>query len=273
MKDLELKNLKTFNIEEGSSHLNISSPKSLPSVLIATPMYSGQCTGQYTISIINTINNLSVNNCETYLANITNESLITRARNELVRMFLEDSKCTHIMFIDADMQFSAEAVYKLVEHDEDVVGGLYPKKVINWNALQTAANQGIENIKSFAGDYVINFPHGVNTIQKNSKGLVKVRHAGTGFMLVKRKVFERLSNHVPTYRTCTKKDSRGDFLKPLTKQFFDTSIDETGALLSEDYHFCDLWNKHGGEVFVDLDVELKHVGTHVFEGNIADFNF
>ena len=108
----------TYQIRSGNflsdETLNISKPTVPPSVLIATPMYSGQCTGQYTISIINAINNLSVNNCETYLANITNESLITRARNELVRMFLEDSKCTHIMFIDADMQFPAEAVYKLV---------------------------------------------------------------------------------------------------------------------------------------------------------------
>ena len=262
----------TYQIRSGNflsdEMINISKPTVAPSVLVATPMYGGQCTGQYTISIINAINNLSVNNCETYLANITNESLITRARNELVRMFLEDSKCTHIMFIDADMQFSAEAVYKLVEHDEDVVGGLYPKKVINWKALQTAANQGIENIKSFAGDYVINFPHGVNTIQKNSKGLVKVRHAGTGFMLVKRKVFERLSNHVPTYRTCTKKDSRGDFLKPLTKQFFDTSIDETGCLLSEDYHFCALWRKHGGKVYASTKLKFNHIGTHIFGGSI-----
>ena len=100
-----------------------------------------------------------------------------------------------------------------------------------------------------------------------------MRHAGTGFMMVKRKVFERLSKHVPSYRISTKKNSQGDFLKPIVEEFFDTSIDETGALLSEDYHFCDLWNKHGGEVFVDLSVELKHIGTHVFEGDITKFNF
>ena len=89
MNKLEGKNVEYIN------------PKTPSSVLIATPMYGGNAPGQYTISIINTINHLSNNSCETYLANLTNESLITRARNELVRMFLNDSKCTHIMFIDA----------------------------------------------------------------------------------------------------------------------------------------------------------------------------
>ena len=50
-----------------------------------------------------------------------------------------------------DMQFPAEAVYKLLEYDEDVVAGIYPKKIVNWKALEAASNAGVKDLKSFAG--------------------------------------------------------------------------------------------------------------------------
>jgi hypothetical protein len=57
-------------------------------------------------------------------------------------------------------------------------------------------------------------------------------------------------------------------VKPLTHEFFATSIDHTGALLSEDYHFCELFRKHGGKIHAHPFVKLEHVGTHVFGGDI-----
>ena len=64
-----------------------------------------------------------------------------------------------------------------------------------------------------------------------------------------------------------KKD--GEYVKPLTHEFFATSIDSTGALLSEDYHFCDLWRKHGGKIYANPFVKLEHVGTYVYGGDIV----
>jgi hypothetical protein len=87
-------------------------------------------------------------------------------------------------------------------------------------------------------------------------------------MLIKRRVFEILEEHVPTYRTSTAKDKDGEYLKPLTREFFATSIDSTGALLSEDYHFCELWKKHGGKIYANPFIKLNHVGTYVYSGDI-----
>ena len=84
-------------------------------------------------------------------------------------------------------------------------------------------------------------------------------------MMIREEVFEKLSPHVPEYRSSTLKDPAGNYIKPVAKQFFDTSIDSTGALLSEDYHFCELWGKHGGKVYVDPNIHLKHIGTHVLK--------
>jgi hypothetical protein len=103
----------------------------------------------------------------------------------------------------------------------------------------------------------------------DSDGVIEVRHGGTGFMLIKRHVFEKLKDHVPTYRTSTIKTPEGEYAHPLTYEFFATSIDDTGAMLSEDYHFCALWRKHGGKIFLNPFIKLEHVGTYAYSGNIV----
>ena len=115
-------------------------------IFVATPMYGGMCTGHYTIATINTINNLRKRKVEAFLANLMNESLITRARNELVRMFLKNTDCTHLMFIDADMYFEADAVGRLLDADRDIVCALYPKKEISWDRVRQAVEMNRKTI-------------------------------------------------------------------------------------------------------------------------------
>lgn len=236
-------------------------------VLIATPMYGGMCTGHYAASIIGCLNVLKTAGISSFWAHIMNESLITRARNELVRLFLEKSDISHLMFIDADIHFPDTAVYELLEADKDVVCGIYPKKEIDWEKISAAAQAGKDNLKDFGGAFVLNVAEETGR-ETNSGGLLEVRHGGTGFMLIKRKVFEKLKDHVPTYRTSTVRDSDGNFVKPLTHEFFATSIDATGALLSEDYHFCELWRKHGGKIYANPFIKLEHIGTYIYTGNL-----
>jgi hypothetical protein len=191
--------------------------------------------------------------------------LITRARNELARLFLEKG-IDYLMFIDADISFDGHAVAQLMAADKDICVGIYPKKEVDWKQVAKAAKSGKENLQDYGGAFVFNM---VGQVQESdSDGVIEVRHGGTGFMLIKRKVFEDLMPHVPTYRVSTHKEN-GEYIKPLTHEFFATSIDETGALLSEDYHFCDLWRKHGGKIYANPFIKLEHVGTYVFGGDIV----
>ena len=198
-----------------------------------------------------------------------NESLITRARNELARVFME-SDCDYLMFIDADIAFDGNAVAQLMAVDRDIVCGIYPKKEIDWKQVEQAAKSGKENLAEYAGAFVINFPKSDKKFfETDEDGVVEVRHGGTGFMLIKRRVFEKLKKHVPTYRASTvKKD--GEYLKPECHEYFATSIDDTGCLLSEDYHFCELWRKHGGKVWAHPFIKLQHLGSYLFGGNILN---
>lgn len=239
-----------------------------PRVSIATPMYGGVCTTGYMVSSLKTFARLSRLGIAANLLYLTNESLITRARNELVRQFLE-SNYDYLMFIDADISFEGDAVHKLISADRDIVCGIYPKKEIDWVQVEEAAKQGKTNLKDYTGSFVINVTSKEKGLETDGKGLCEIHHGGTGFMLIKRSVFETLKPHVPKYRPSTVKDPvTGEYTRPLIHEFFATSIDENGCLLSEDYHFCELWRKHGGKIFANPHIKLEHIGNYTYGGDI-----
>jgi hypothetical protein len=67
------------------------------------------------------------------VALLGHDSLITRSRNTLVSQFLNTPAATHLMFIDADISFEPQHVHRMLAFDKDVVAGIYPLKVINWD--------------------------------------------------------------------------------------------------------------------------------------------
>ena len=240
-----------------------------PSIMIATPMYGGMCTGGYALSLLGAWQTLTQLKCETYIATLMNESLITRGRNDLARMFLERD-ADYLMFIDADITFPKDAIPALLLADKDVVCGVYSKKEISWDSVSKAAKAGKDNLVDYSGSFVFNMIEAQGEhAEVDDSGVIEVRHGGTGFMLIKRSVLEKLKDHVPTYRRTSFRDQEtGEYIHPVTHQFFDTSIDSTGALLSEDYHFCELWRKHGGQVYAHPTIKLDHTGTYVFGGDL-----
>jgi hypothetical protein len=58
------------------------------------------------------------------------ESLITRCRNMIVLKFLSEESFTHLFWIDSDIAFQSEAVFRLLQADRDVVAGVYPNEAI-----------------------------------------------------------------------------------------------------------------------------------------------
>lgn len=246
--------------------IEVQDPVKKPSLMIATPMYGGMCTGHYVSGLLATINKMRNVGVPVYWAQMMNESLITRARNELARLFLEKGY-DYLMFIDADISFDGQAVATLMAADRDITCGIYPKKEVDWKQVTKAAKLGKENLSDYGGAFVFNM-FGEKQ-ESDEDGVIEVRHGGTGFMLIKRQVFLDLMPQVPIYRTSTVKDpDTGEYLKPLTHEFFATSIDENGCLLSEDYHFCELWRKHGGKIWANPFIKLEHVGTFVYTGDI-----
>lgn len=240
-------------------------------VMIATPMYGGMCSAQYLGGVLDTIQVLGTKDIGVAVSNITNESLITRGRNALVKAFME-TDFDYLMFIDADIGFTGKDILTLIEADRDIACGIYPKKEINWSSVRRGVQEGAQNLSEFAGAFVLNLDPAFPTVTTDEKGMIPVRHAGTGFMLIKREVFEKLRDKVPEYINNNVKDANGNVIKTATgriREYFSTKIDKEGMLLSEDYFFCDLWRDNGGTVWANPFIRLSHVGTHNYTGDIV----
>jgi hypothetical protein len=243
-------------------------------VVIATPCYGGVVTEQYSQSLFNLSIKAIANNLRLGYATIANESLVTRARNELVHNFLE-SQGTHLMFIDADIGFNPNDVLHMVMSDKDVVTGAYPLKTHDWEAVAKTASSGSLDTKELersAIQYVINIqkpdPEMVGkTVDIQIKdGLVEVWDAGTGFMLIKREVIEKMIEAYPETLYYSDKDMTLPLEKRKRYALFDTMIDTDQRYLSEDYTFCRRWQEIGGKIHMSVNTVLNHVGTTTYRG-------
>lgn len=240
-------------------------------LFIATPMYGGLCTGGYTAGLLNTVGVFMQHKIQMYYAHMQNESLITRARNRLAYDFM-NSDATHLMFIDADISFNANDIVHMIDANKDIICGFYPKKEINWVSVAQAVQNGVEprDLHLHTGAFVFNLIGD----EKEKRGALgkpmQIANGGTGFMLIKRRVFQKLKSHVPTYTNDMKAVVDQDSKKEVIHEFFDTSIDEeTNRLLSEDYHFCKLARAHGFKVYAAPWASLVHTGTYNFNGQLT----
>jgi hypothetical protein len=239
-----------------------------PHIVIGTPCYGGNVTQHYMISMIKLYAACSGRNIDLSFRLLGGDALITRARNIIVAQFLEDETATHLLFVDADIGFEPEQVFSLLEFDHDVAGAIYPVKSLNWDAVRAQAVAGADDLLAGALGYVIDYDDPANI--KAIGGFARVRHLGTGFMMIKRRVFALMAQRYPEFKFANLQAVR-DFSLGETHRhaFFDCMIDrETDTYLSEDFTFCRRWTDMGGEIWADLNSKLTHVGRFEYRGDL-----
>ena len=243
--------------------------KKTTQIMIATPMYGGLCNGSYTVGLLTAVGVFSQHGIAMQYAHMMNESLITRARNSLTRDFLA-SECTHLMFIDADIGFNPHDIPPMVKADKDIICGIYPKKEINWVDVAEAVKDGVDprNLHHHTGAFVVNLVGDAKTAEGDMYEPLEIANGGTGFMLIKREVFECLIGRVPTYNNDVFAAVDDQTAKIEINEFFATSIDKESGnrLLSEDYHFCKIAREAGFKVWAAPWAHLSHTGTYIFNG-------
>jgi hypothetical protein len=106
-----------------------------------------------------------------------------------------------MMFIDADIHFNPADILPMMEADKDIICGIYPKKEINWQTVRNAVEAGVPNeqLKHHTGAFVVNLVDYQNEVTVPVNQPVEIWNGGTGFMLIKREVFEDLIGNVPMY--------------------------------------------------------------------------
>ena len=215
-------------------------------VHICMPCYGGMLTESTFMSYIKWSNTCRQLGLDWTMETMTNESLISRARNTLTAKFLHNKESTHLMFVDADIGWEPWHLLVMLNRDVDVIGGLYP-------------------MKSLPVKWCVN---GFDGAEEGPDQLQEVSKTGTGFMLIKRHVFEKLDAH-PAVKPFINDIGLPAELNPYMKTYFDTAVREN-RYYSEDWTFCENWRDIGGKVWVDKRVLLKHTGTYVFDYQTQD---
>lgn len=253
---------------------------------ILTPCFASLCYVNYVHCLMATVELFRKFNIPLKIEFCKNDSLVSRARNNLIARAMTDYEATHFLFIDNDISWDPVDILKLLMADKDLVGGIYPLKNYDWEKLvkdpQNPYNSNViqtllkrKNDSQLAGilsdaamvqhnllRYNINY---VNQYLEITNNLAKVKHLATGFMMIRRKVLTNMMKAFPS----TKYVDDVNFLKPeenaMAYALFDCGVEE-GHYFSEDWLFCDRWTKMGGEVFVDVSINLTHTGIEDYRG-------
>jgi hypothetical protein len=198
------------------------------------------------------------------------DSLITRARNRLVNRFLEQPRWSHLLFIDADIGFSPDQVFRLLASGHNVVGGVYPLKTVFWDRI-APGDMSPADRQARSLEYVVGVG---DTPREDANGFLAVDYVATGFLLIARSSLELLCERFPATRYYTDDAADKDFFQRGRASapkyaLFDTRIDhKTGRYLSEDFAFCELCREAGEQVWIDLRSRLDHVGLSTYSGNL-----
>lgn len=204
------------------------------SVLFCTPCYGGMATVAYVESSLRLKDELNRVGLKHDWLLGTNESLVTRARNEMTASFLS-TEYSHMMWLDADIAFSPEHVAAVWNMEADIGVGVYAMKKQDkqWFA---AWREGalVKDLDQF-------------------KGPIEVDYAGTGFMLIKRSVVEILAAKAESYEGPNGRVP-ALYMTPIHNDGFE----------SEDYHFCRLAREAGFKIMMDPSVRLGHIGQYSY---------
>ena len=229
-----------------------------PKVYIATPCYDSMRV-ETTVSLIDTFSTLGRSGVECKFKSIKS-SLVTHGRNLLTCGFL-DSGFDYMLFVDADVEFTPEAVARMLVPKKDIICTPYRVKE--------------ENIK-----YAVKFKD-PDFIKIEPFDLVEIEEGPAGLMMIHRKVFERLMDKHPELKINFDKPTRDKMNKEIGAiedsvdrymyNFWDTTFRlDTGEWKGEDLSFCSLARKAGFKIYANLDSGTTHHGSWGFQGKFGD---
>jgi len=270
-------NALPFRIQE---YLNTHKSK----LYILTHCYGSMCNVNYMCTLIKTIETFRIYNFPLQVEFCKNDSLVSRARNNLVAKAMNDPETTHIMFIDSDITWDPMDIFKLILSEKLLVGGIYPMKHYFWDKLIPKPDEiktPVEDMldRKNGNSYLSNVISDSDMIQYNllkynmnylsshltiANNLAEVRHLATGFMMIHRSLLESMMLELPQ----TKYVDDVCFLKPEENNYayalFDCAVEE-GHYFSEDWLFCHRWTKMGGKIYVDVSISLVHSGMEDYK--------
>lgn len=215
-------------------------------LMVAIPCYDGKVNIKTAFAIAELVPKLDKMGVQIHLAHVSGCSIITKARNNLVRNFME-SDCTDLLFVDADVIINVNAVTRLLalSTGKDVVAGSYPRRSAD---------------SKFFLDFYLNDG---GELEFDEHGLLRVESVATGFMLIRRHVIQHMYDKHPEWAYKLNEEGEQEIA------VFDFAIID-GQYIGEDYLFCRRAREEGFKIYLDPDISLPHIGTQEFSRNFAE---
>ena len=241
-------------------------------ILVATPVHS-DVSMHYTQSLLHLQKWCFHNNVRIGFQ-LMKSSLITQGRNMCVAEFLKKG-FTHLLFIDSDIAFNEGAAGRLIEANKDVISIPYPLKDMNWDKGFKMIQEGkIKSALDLKNKAFYRYPFKVPDPEniKIQNKVIEVTHSPTGFMMIKREVFEKMIIAYPNLRIDQDQLVNGKVEKlGHMWNFFDTLFDpEKRTYLGEDFFFCKRCRDIGGTCHAWIGDYITHVGEHQYTSRFAD---
>ncbi|MEM0935542.1 MAG: hypothetical protein AAGJ91_06515 [Pseudomonadota bacterium] len=183
-----------------------------------------------------------------HAVHIVQDAFVTTGRDRLAQACLEGG-FTHLLLLDADLEFKPEDVARLLAADVPLVAGVYPRK---------EEGSAFAVLLQEAGDGPMPY--------NRERKLLAVDGVGAGFMLIRAEVFRAMAERLPEIAYL--QEVEGAFHRRYA--FFEQRILANGHRISEDILFCRRWRALGGTVWVAPDLRLRHWGMQVWDGTLAD---
>ena len=236
---------------------------SAPFVYLAVPCYGGLANLYFASSVVELQRACRARGIGLHVELMGGDALITRVRSRLAARFLAHPQATHLLFIDADIGFAPENVFRLLDSGKDMVAAVCPLKQIDWEKVRAAAKAGVADLQAVSIGYVVRFLPTPDKSVEVENGIAKVAYGGTGFLMISRDAVQRLTDAHPELRAQVTDDGEEAVM------LFDTMIEPgTGQYLSEDYAFCRRWRELGGDIWADVEARLTHVGHAAYTGSL-----
>ena len=241
-------------------------------ILVATPVHS-DVSMHYAQSLLH-LQKWCFHNKVRIGFQLMKSSLITQGRNMCVAEFLKKD-FTHLLFIDSDIAFNEGAAGRLIEANKDVISIPYPLKDMNWDKGFKMIQEGkIKSALDLKNKAFYRYPFKVPDPEniKIQNKVIEVTHYPTGFMMIKREVFEKMIIAYPNLRIDQDQLVNGKVEKlGHMWNFFDTLFDpEKRTYLGEDFAFCKRWRDIGGTCHAWVGDYITHVGEHQYTSRFAD---
>ena len=213
-------------------------------IMIAIPAYTGVVHMGTMRALINDTLELVKRGDRFTLVDDIGNALIADSRGVIATRFWE-SDCDDLIFVDSDVTWEAGALLKLVDAPVDLVAGVYP-----------ARRDPIF--------YPLHYLEKEELWADPETMLLEVKSVATGFMKISRNCIAKMIEAYPEKHYYTAE--RDQQFYPLFDHVF-----EDGYKWGEDYSFCIRWRNIGGQVWIDPEIAMGHVGYKIFQGHLGNY--